>query len=146
MNDFIEGVMAYLEGSSLTDDFIEAVYLRLVSFGYTPTSADYWTAAFCCQKVENHIRNVCNIKTVPEGLYNIAVDRVCGEFLNGLKATGKLNIEGLDLSAAVTSIKEGDTQVSFASGGSTAEQFSAFVSYMMSEGEGELICYRKLRW
>ncbi len=146
MNEFIEGVKAYLEGSGISDDFLGGVYMRLVSFGYTPTSADYWTAAFCCQKVINHIRNICNIKTVPEGLNNIAIDRVCGEILNGLKASGKLDIEGLDLSAAVTSIKEGDTQVSFAAGGSSAEQFSALVSYMMSEGEGELICYRKLRW
>jgi len=76
----------------------------------------------------------------------VAVDRVVGEFLFGKNQSGELNIESLDLDGAVTSIKEGDTSVTFASGLSDAEKFTTLISWLMSEGESDFVCYRKLKW
>jgi hypothetical protein len=96
--------------------------------------------------VNTHINNTCNTLSVPDGLFYVAVDRVCGEFLSSLKNTGKLELEDLDLDGAITQIKEGDTTVNFATGTSQDELFTAFVKYLQTEGAGDEVCYRKLKW
>lgn len=132
-----------------SESFIEAVLNRLSGFGYEVTSDntnDQWTVAFCTQKVNQHIINTCNTPSVPDGMFYVAVDRVCGEFLYSLNNTGKLNLEDLDLDGAVTQISEGDATVSFESGTSQDEKFTVFVNYLQNEGIGDEICYRKLKW
>ena len=59
---------------------LDDVKKRLESFGYIVTDADAWVLDFIIKKVENHIKNQCNTSTVPEGLYEIAVDMAVGEF------------------------------------------------------------------
>ena len=66
---------------------------------------------FTIQKVENHINNSCNTASMPDGLYEVAVERVCGEYLFAKKQSGQL--EGFDLDAAVKQVATGDTSVSF---------------------------------
>lgn len=142
----ITAIMAN-QNTSLSESFYEAVLNRLVSFGYTLQETDAWELCFCMMKVENHIKNTCNINSVPEGLIQVAVDRVCGEFFNGRKASGQLIIGDLDFDGAVSSIKEGDASVNFDTGTSDDEKFSVFLNYLMHEGEeGDLVCYRKLKW
>ncbi len=128
------------------EKFVEAVLKRLEGFGYTVKEEDTWLVAFCIQKVNNHIKNKCNTLTVPDGLFNVAVDRVCGEVLFSLQQSGKLELENIDLSGAVTQIHEGDTTIQFANGSSDVEKFTVFVNYLMHEGEGEFACYRKIKW
>ena len=60
---------------------LEDVKERLASFGYQVTEADSWMLTFLIQKVENHIKNTCNLSVIPEELLNIAVDMVVGEFI-----------------------------------------------------------------
>ena len=148
MDEIIAAILTILEGLKVksSESFIGAVLNRLSSFGYEVTSSDDWLIAFCIQKVNTHIMNSCNTLTVPEGLFYVAVDRVCGEFLFSLKSTGKLELEALDLDGAVTQIKEGDTTVQFGSGASDDEKFTAFVNYLRTEGAGDEVCYRKLKW
>ncbi len=148
MDEIIAAILTITEQleAKSSESFVEAVLNRLSSFGYSVTSADEWMIAFCIQKVNTHIMNSCNTLDVPEGLFFVAVDRVCGEFLNSLKSTGKLNLEDLDLDGAVTQIKEGDTTVQFQSGTSEDEKFSAFVRFLQTEGAGDEVCYRKLKW
>ena len=141
----ITAIMAN-QNTSLSESFYEAVLNRLVSFGYTLQETDAWELCFCMMKVENHIKNTCNINSVPEGLIQVAVDRVCGEFFNGRKASGQLVIGDLDFDGAVSSIKEGDASVNFDTGTSDDEKFTAFLNYLRCEGEGDLICYRKIKW
>lgn len=129
-----------------SEKFVEAVLKRLESFGYTATSENVWTIAFCIQKVHQHLKNICNTPTVPDGLFYIAVDRVCGELLFALKQTGNLDLENLDLNTAITQIHEGDTTIQFADGASDSEKFTVFVNYLMTEGEGDFVCYRKIKW
>lgn len=128
------------------EKFVEAVLKRLESIGYAATSENTWLISFCIQKVNQHIKNTCNTPTVPDGLFYTAVDRVCGEVLFALKQTGNLDLDNLDLDTAITQIHEGDTTVQFASGSSDNEKFTIFVNYLLTEGDGDFVCYRKVKW
>lgn len=149
MDDLIKNILVNImkiNTTTLEEPFFDAVLKRLASFGYEPTEEDCWVICFTTGKVENHIKNSCNITSIPEGLFHIAVHRVCGEFLFTKKQTGKLDIENLDLTGAIKQISEGDTSVTFGDGTSDEEKFNLLVNYLLSNGEGDLLCFRKLRW
>ena len=145
MKKVLANILTVMTKTSLSESFYEAVLKRLVSFGYTLKEDDSWLICFAMQKVENHIKNSCNTTDVPDGLFNVAVDMVCGEFLFTKKQTGQLEIADLDFDGAFTSIKEGDTQVNFG-GSSDEEKFDQMVNYLLHHGEGVFVCYRKIRW
>lgn len=126
---------------------LEDVTARLTSFGYEVTAGDSWGLDFIIQKVENHIKNDCNVDAVPEGLHNIAVDMVVGEFLLSKKSTGQLT--GFNLDAAIKQIQEGDTSVTFAigEGDSTPEKrLDVLISYLMNYGKDDFASYRCFKW
>lgn len=128
---------------------LEKVKERLQSFGYTLKDGDEVILNFSIQKVENTIKNDCNVSSIPDGLVNIAVDMAIGEFLTAKKTFSPNDIAGLDLDFAVKQIQTGDTNTVFATGeGSlTPEQrLSAFISYLLTYGRDEFSCYRKIRW
>lgn len=133
------------DDTSPSESFVESVLKRLVSFGYELKDDDSWAVSFAIQKVENHIKNSCNTTSVPEGLFNVAVDMVCGEFLLTKRQTGQLTLTDLDFGSVVTSIKEGDTQVNFG-GDSDDAVFTTFLNWLIRGGEGDLVCYRKMQW
>lgn len=128
------------------NDMLNTVFQRLVSLGYKVEENDDWFISYVIKAVENHIKNSCNVTIIPDGLFNIAVDRVCGEFLFAKKQSGQLTIDGLDLDGAIASISEGDTRVSFVAGASDDDRFNQLVNYLMTKGEGDFVCYRKLKW
>lgn len=150
MEDIIKKILAniltIIQDTSLSESFLEAVLKRLVSFGYNPKEDDAWGLSFATQKTENHIKNSCNVSSVPDGLFHVAVDMVCGEFLFTKKQTGQLEIGDLDLTDAIASISEGDTSVSFNAGSSDEDRFNQLVQYLMTKGEGDFVCYRKFKW
>lgn len=128
---------------------LEKVKERLQSFGYTLKDGDEVILNFSIQKVENTIKNDCNVSSIPDGLVNIAVDMAIGEFLTAKKTFSPNDIAGLDLDFAVKQIQTGDTNTVFATGESslTPEQrLNAFVSYLLTYGRNEFSCYRKIRW
>lgn len=128
---------------------LEQVKERLQSFGYDLKENDEAILIFCIQKVENTIKNDCNVSFIPDGLMNIAVDMVVGEFLTTKKTFAPNDITGLDLDFAVKQIQTGDTNTVFATGeGSlTAEQrLNNFLNYLLTYGRDEFSCYRKIRW
>lgn len=128
---------------------LEKVKERLQSFGYTLKNGDEVILNFSIQKVENTIKNDCNVSSIPDGLVNIAVDMAIGEFLTAKKTFSPNDIAGLDLDFAVKQIQTGDTNTVFATGESslTPEQrLNAFVSYLLTYGRDEFSCYRKIRW
>ena len=139
-------IQAVMTNSSLPESFYESVLERLMSLGYAVKETDGVELGFAIQKTENHIKNSCNITSVPEGLLSAAVDVVCGEFLYTKKQIGRLELNDLDLTGAVTSIKEGDTSVNFASGTSEDEKLTSFLNMLMHSMDGDLVCYRKIQW
>lgn len=128
---------------------LDMVKERLQSFGYEIQDGDEIILNFSIQKVENTIKNDCNVSSVPVGLVNIAVDMAVGEFLTAKKAFSPDSIAGLDLDFAVKQIQTGDTNTVFATGeGSlTAEQrLNNFLNYLLTYGRDQFSCYRKIRW
>lgn len=119
---------------------------RLASFGYTVVQADDWMLDFIIQKGTNHILNSCNISEIPEGLHQMAVDMVVGEFLMGKKASGQLDESEIMSSEAVTTIKLGDTQVNFGEDRTPSQQLDSLIAFLMKGYEADLTSYRCMKW
>ena len=73
---------------------LDMVKERLQSFGYEIQDGDEIILNFSIQKVENTIKNDCNVSSVPVGLVNIAVDMAVGEFLTAKKTFSPDGIAG----------------------------------------------------
>lgn len=149
MNEELQTVLNKIQGilnDTNLNGLIETVLQRLVSFGCTPTKDDVFSIAFGIQKVQNHILNLTNQETLPDGLFEIAVDMVCGEFLNVKYLSGKLEMDDLDFDGIVKSVSEGDTSVTFETNGQGEDKFRQLIAWLM-DGKGcDFLCYRKMRW
>lgn len=125
----------------------ELVLKRLDSFGYEVKEEDAFVIGYSVQKVENNIKNNCNIADIPEGLTNIAVDMVCGEVLDTLYRTGKLDVGSIALDGAIASVTLGDATVSFDNSTSdNSGTFTALINTLKDSGKGEFACYRTVKW
>lgn len=128
---------------------LERIKERLQSLGYTVKDSDDIAINFAMQKVENTIKNDCNISAIPDGLMNIAIDMVVGEFLMSKKTFAPNDLLNFNLDSAVKQIQEGDTNISFAvgEGSKTDEQrLDSFIDYLLNYGRDEFITYRRFRW
>ena len=123
---------------------LDMVKERLESFGCVLNAGDEALITFSVQKVENTIKNDCNVLSVPEGLINVAVDMAAGEFLMAKKTFSPDDIAGLNLDFAVKQIQAG-----FATGEAsmTPEQrLNNLITHLLTHGRDEFSGYRKLRW
>lgn len=128
---------------------LERIKDRLQSLGYTVKDSDDIAINFAMQKVENTIKNDCNVSAIPDGLMNIAIDMVVGEFLMSKKTFAPNDLLNFNLDAAIKQIQEGDTNISFAvgEGSKTDEQrLDGFIDYLLNYGRDEFITYRRFRW
>lgn len=99
--------------------------------------------------VIERVKNETNQPEIPEGLQHAVAEMVVGEYLAFKKNAGQLNIEGLDLDAAVKQIQEGDTNTVFAigDGSMTPEQrLEALTARLCRDRTREFIRYRRLVW
>ena len=150
LTPIIESIVKIINKEEVDEEFIEKILQRFISFGYKPNEKDSWMITFCMQKVENHIKNSCNISEIPDELKEIEIERICGEFLFSKKQTGQLNAEnGFDVEMAIKQVQAGDTNVTFAvgEGSETLEtKLNALISYLIDYGESDFICYRQIKW
>ena len=141
----VNSVNSILNDTNL-DSITENVVERLVSFGYNPTEEDAWMIAYNTKGTVNHVLNEINHKTVPDGLFEVVVDMICGEVLNAKFLSGQLELTSLDLDGMIQSVTEGDTSVSFSAEGSDEAKLKGLLSWLI-QGKGcDLLCYRKMRW
>ncbi|GAA0230061.1 hypothetical protein [Metaclostridioides mangenotii] len=125
---------------------MEDIKNRLKFLGYKLIDTDSLTIKFVIDKVENKIKNECNITEIPDGLYQVEIDRICGEFLFAKKQSGQLTEYDFDL--IEKQIQDGDTTVTYAiEAGQTPEQrFDKLVKNLMESGKGEFASFRRLKW
>ncbi len=123
-------------------DIMQEAARQLESYGI---SADGTALAFAVGRVEEKIRNFCNITEVPEGLFHTAVNMVCGEYLQQMYLLGKLDPEVFPAEAAVKSISEGDVSISFMDNASAEDKLAVFIEKLKSS-ESDLLAYRRLAW
>lgn len=127
----------------------KAVVQRLCSFGYEANDSDSFLLAFYIEKVCTTIKNEINQEDVPKGLEHIAVDMVCGEFLNAKKTFAPGDLSGFDLDVAVKQIQTGDTNTVFAIGDGSAtpeQRLTVFINYLLTYGRTEFNSFRRIRW
>lgn len=128
---------------------LERIKERLQSLGYTVKDSDDIAMNFAMQKVENTIKNDCNVSAIPDGLTHVAINMVVGEFLMSKKTFAPNDLLNFNLDSAVKQIQEGDTNISFAvgEGSKTDEQrLDSFIDYLLNYGRDEFITYRRFRW
>lgn len=87
------------------------------------------------------VLNIINCETLPTELEHVIVHRVVGAYLQ-TNIVALVGVENLDVP---TQIKMGDTQVSF-SGKSAADRLKEMAQLFVNYGEGELTCFRQLKW
>lgn len=121
----------------------EDVVQRLQSLGYTVLDTDQWLINFTIEKVTWTIKNECNVSSIPDGLHNIAVDMVCGEFLSAKKGSGQLT--EYDVEEVIKSIKEGDTTITYAIGDG-AVTLDRLINYLINCGKSQFVTYRRFVW
>jgi hypothetical protein len=123
-------------------EFITMFVVNLVLISVT-------SVIFVIDKVANTIKNACNVSNIPEGLYQVAVDMVCGEFLLAKKGSGELQGFEMDLAQAVLKqVQEGDTNVTFGveSSLSPEQRLNAAIDYLINYGKNQFVTYRRLKW
>ena len=126
--------------------FTEDVIKRLVSFGYTPTEEDAWMIAYTTKGTVYRVLNEINHVVVPNGLFEVVVDMICGEVLNAKFLSGQLDLNSLDLDGMIQSVTEGDTTVSFSAEGSDEAKLKGLLSWLIQGKGSDLLCYRRMRW
>lgn len=132
-----------------TTELLDLARGRAECFGYEMREGDEFALIFAFKKVEDTIKNLCGVCSIPEGAEHIAVDMTVGEFLFAKKTFAPESIKGVDLDYAVKQIELGDTNVSFAvgAGSLTPEQrLDSFIDYLRNAPRGQLTAFRKLRW
>lgn len=131
-----------------TTELLDLARERAECFGYEMCEGDEFALIFAFKKVEDTIKNLCNVGTIPEDLEHIAVDMTVGEFLFAKKTFAPESLK-IDLDCAVKQIELGDTNVSFAvgAGSLTPEQrLDSFIDYLRNASREQLTAFRKLRW
>lgn len=122
----------------------EIIIKRLTGLGYTYVEADEFTLDFTIEKVTNHIMISTNQSSIPEGLLNVAVDMVCGEFLLIQKQFNRL--DNMDFEMIAHNIKLGDMSVQFSNEATPEQQFETAARYLISGHSEDLLAFRKLVW
>jgi hypothetical protein len=122
----------------------EDIVKRLASLGYVVAPEDEWTLNFLIDKVTERILADINCAELPEGLYYVAVDMVCGEFLRAKRSNGTLS--GFDAEAAIKVIKEGDTSITYATGDASASTFDGLTDWLINGGREMFPRFRRFVW
>lgn len=124
--------------------YAEDILNRLEGMGYTATMADVTILKFVSEKVVNHVQSACNVNEIPDGLKEICVDMICGEFLSEKNSLNQL--EGFDVDEAISSVTMGDVSVSYDKSANPATKFQALIHSLINDKAGDLACYRKIKW
>ena len=128
---------------------LEDVNNLLSALGITVPPEGGPLLVFICSSVQERICNETNQDKVPDGLHYMAVEMAVGEYLRNRKNAGQLEGIEIDVDAAVKSIQEGDTNITFAvgEGSMTPEQrLESLIEYLINGRTKEFIRYRRLLW
>ena len=104
---------------------------------------------FLIKNALSNINNITNqdytLETIPTDIEYILIDKIVGEFLNFKKLNGEL--ENLDFTSVIKSIKEGDTTETYSDKVKTAEElFDYMVADLLSAKDNELYRFRRIVW
>lgn len=98
---------------------------------------------FILGETDEYIKSFCNISVIPKGLTYTRRSIAAGRMLDRLYRSGRLTEQ--EFSGIVSSVKEGDTTVSYG-GGTPQELFEQLVSGLLDPDKSSLLRYRRLVW
>lgn len=125
-----------------------AVMDRLESLAYHIVGEDSLLIKILIDGVTKEILIECNITELPDELKPMAVDAVCGRFLDQKHSSKQL--EDYDFASAISSISEGDISINYSLGNSAStspeQMFKTMVEDMSKLDPYKLHAFRRLRW
>lgn len=155
------------------DELLELMETMLSEYGYTVTTADSTNndegsdedseddtaeesttddsaaLSLALSQALQYVRNFCHIYDIPESLSATVASIACGYFLQKKWLAGALD-DLYGVSGTVTSMKVGDTSVSYGSDGSSASsRVQTLINDLLDGGAGggsNLIRHRRIRW
>jgi hypothetical protein len=123
----------------------------LRSFGYSPTESDNFLIDFLSREVAKYALDFCNILRLPQELYEDIIETIAAQFLTS--KIGKVEVDDLgNVSPAnvLTSIKEGDTQVSYGTRYGSGVSGNTLTNSILSDIENRLtqhmLKFRRMSW
>lgn len=123
---------------------------RLSMLGYHAGENDRSALEYQLVKCRAALLANLNRRELPAELLCTLADMAVGSFLHDKLSAGCLEIAGLDFSAQVKSITEGDVSVTFAGAGDGADspesRFCARLEELRHPSEHVLGAFRRLRW
>lgn len=147
IEQYVQDVQNVQNVQSMGADFLREVFRLIQAIGYEMTDGDSWLVGFCVQKIEQEIKNACNVPSVPLGLYKCASGLVAADFLTLKRANGKLDADSLNFEPALKQIREGDTELTYATETAlSGEQRLNLFLAACYQGREQLIAYRRLKW
>ncbi len=96
-------------------------------------------------EVKQEILNECNLDEFPKELSNVLVIRTVGSLLSIPFIQKKINVDGLDLDRAVSSITRGDISMSFKEM-SDGEKMQQYISKLEKYGQTQIYKFRRIVW
>ena len=121
---------------------------RLAGFGYAVRAEDSFALAFSLEKTMRYVLTSINHRTLPEEIRHLVIDLTAADFLLGLAAFNGGTIPGLDASATVKQIQEGDTSVTFAvaDGENPDRLLEAYLRGIKDAAIHQMNRFRRLKW
>ncbi|MFV0519980.1 MAG: hypothetical protein ACK5LY_06850 [Lachnospirales bacterium] len=145
-NATVQNILKVIGNTSFNEKLVIGSLERLSTFNLYISEYEYFLFAFSIQKVESYIKNSCNTDCVPNGLLEVAVERVCGEVLFTKMQTGELG-DSFDFENAIKSLKMGDTEITYSDKNiSEEEKVLSLINTLKESGKGELVRFRKMKW
>ncbi len=130
-------------------EIIELVIDRLGTLGFFVEESNKESLEYLIQKNKKSILNTIHNSVVPEGLTEVLVERVCGDFIESVDFS-KISEQSKEeiLENCLKSVKLGDSEVSYEVSAQEGfyDRIRNFIFSLRSFGEEEILCYRKLRW
>lgn len=118
---------------------------RLATLTYRVEHEDKFLLDFCLSKVEDYVRQFCNLREIIINLYyTTIVELTCYEFLMTLKQTNQLE-ELFNVEEALKTVAIGDTSITYDNSNSTENKLDILLNYL-NKGRAGLISYRKIKW
>lgn len=120
--------------------------LILNEYGYKFQSSDNYILDLAKDKVKERILNKINCSELPNGLKNVFIHRVIGEFLDFKYNLNQLELENVTIERMVKTISEGDTSVTYVDEESSTAKLKGFIDSLKDYGDAQLIRYRRIVW
>ena len=123
-------------------ELVDKAIRKLAAYGYNDVSTELVTD-YADSSVQT-VLGFCNLAELPSELERVIIDLTCGEVMYNLSfAKTDAAQEG---GQTVSSVKEGDTQVTFVTDLTPAQRREMLINTLRTVPYDKLIPYRRLRW